>query len=401
MILAHQIDTIIADAITRRIFPGAVVLIVRQGQIRHYTAYGSTMYDAAGSRPVQRETIYDIASLTKVFTATAALRLADAGLLDLSAPAATYLPELQAAGIAVSHLLTHTSGLDIRLSTLRESGRDGLLAAAYGAALLRPPGTAVAYTNVNSLLLGEIVARLHGAPLDIALRELLIEPLGLRDTQFCPPAALLPRIAPTEIDEGWRGGLVHGSVHDESAHALGGVAGHAGLFSTAADLCWFCQAWLDGRPPTTDHRPPTEDRRQETGDKETGRQGDETGAQSAMDEDSRQEAQAAHLVTLSSCHLVTPLLRPETIALATTNHTQTLNLGCGLGWMLDRPSFMGSSPPGTFGHTGFTGPALVLVPDQQLIVVVLSNRVYPQRRPPEHHHVTVAVVEAAMSEVTR
>ncbi len=91
----------------------------------------------------------------------------------------------------------------------------------------------MAYTNVNSLLLGEIVARLHGAPLDIALRELVIEPLGLRDTQFCPPAALLPRIAPTEIDEGWRGGLVHGSVHDESAHALGGVAGHAGLFSTA------------------------------------------------------------------------------------------------------------------------------------------------------------------------
>src|SRR5206468_12972222 len=92
--------------------------------------------------------------------------------------------------------------------------------------------------------LGEIVERLGGEPLDQALGALVIEPLGLRDTRFCPPAAARPRIAPTEIDEGWRGGLVHGSVHDESAHALGGVAGHAGLFSTAADLYVFCRMWL-------------------------------------------------------------------------------------------------------------------------------------------------------------
>jgi serine-type D-Ala-D-Ala carboxypeptidase len=366
MSLAHQIDTIVQDAIGRQIFPGAVVLVARASEISHFAAYGSTMYAAPGSRPVARDTMYDVASLTKVFTATAALRLVDQGRLDLRAPAAHYLPELRAGGVAVFHLLTHTSGLDIRLSALREAGRDGLLAAVYAVEPAGPPGTTVAYTNVNSLLLGEIVARLYGQPLDTALRALVSAPLGLHDTQYCPPATLLPRIAPTEVDQSWRGGLVHGSVHDESAHALGGVAGHAGLFSTAEDLYVFCRMWLE----------------------ETGRQGkNETGRQTP--------ASAACLpVSLSPC-----LLRPGTIALATTNQTRELNLACGLGWMLDRPNFMGQAPAGSFGHTGFTGPALVIVPREQLIVVVLSNRVYPRRRPPpfEHHAVTAAIVEAALS----
>jgi CubicO group peptidase (beta-lactamase class C family) len=376
MTLTHQIDTIVQGAIDRRIFPGAVVLVARGVDVCHFAAYGSTMYGAPGSRPVARDIIYDVASLTKMFTATAALRLADQGRLDLHAPAALYLPELCATSVAVLHLLTHTSGLDIRLSALREAGRDGVLAAVYAAAPMHLPGTVVAYTNVNSLLLGEIVARLYGEPLDRALHALVSRPLGLRDTLFRPTATLLPRIAPTEIDVTWRGGLVHGSVHDESTHALGGVAGHAGLFSTAEDLYRFCLMWLgDDRRPTTDQRPTTQ---HGSGDP----------------------------VTLSPCHLVTlspsahdQILYPETIALATTNHTHDLNLACGLGWMLDRPNFMGHAPAGSFGHTGFTGPALVVVPREQLIVVVLSNRVYPQRRPPpfEHHTVTAAIVDAALS----
>jgi CubicO group peptidase (beta-lactamase class C family) len=372
MTLTNEIDTIIQDAIDRHIFPGAVVLVARGGEIRHFAAYGTTMYDAPGSGPVARDTIYDVASLTKVFTATAVLRLADAGQLDLHAPAADYLPELRAPGIAVFHLLTHTSGLDIRLSTLRESGREGVLTAAYAAAPIRPPGAAVAYTNVNSLLLGEIVARLHGQPLDTALHTLVIDPLGLCDTRFCPPAELLPRIAPTEIDESWRGGLVHGSVHDESAHALGGVAGHAGLFSTAADLYRFCGMWLlavsSQQSAVSSQRPEdylaTADWRLPTGD----------------------------------CRLATgeSFLTEETARLATTNHTRGLNMGCGLGWMIDRPNFMGGAPAGTFGHTGFTGPALVVAPQERLIVVVLSNRVYPQRGPPEHHTAIAAIVGAAL-----
>jgi CubicO group peptidase (beta-lactamase class C family) len=367
MTLAHEIDIIVQGAIDGRIFPGAVVLVAQGAELRHFAAYGSTMYDAPGSRLVARDTIYDVASLTKVFTATAALRLAEEGRLDLYAPAAAYLPELRAADVAVFHLLTHTSGLDIRLSALRAAGREGVLAAVYAAAPAHPPGAIVAYTNVNSLLLGEIVARLCGEPLDAALDALVSEPLGLRDTRFRPPAALLSRIAPTEIDTTWRGGLVHGSVHDESAYALGGVAGHAGLFSTAEDLYQFCRIWLDSRPTTNDQRPLAEHDRNDP-------------------------------VALSSS-VYERILHRETIALAITNHTSKLNLACGLGWMLDRPNFMGRAPAGSFGHTGFTGPALVVVPSEGLIVVVLSNRVYPQRRPPpfQHHVVTAALVDAALS----
>ena len=245
MRLADEIDAIVADAIERHIFPGAVVMIAQSAEVLHYAAYGTTMYADPGSQPVQLDTIYDIASLTKMFTATAALRMSDAGKLDLAVPVASYLPEFRAPDVLIRHLLTHTSGLDIRLSALRHAGRAGMLDAVYRAIPIHPPGSTVAYTNVNSLLLGEIVAHLHGAPLDAALRELVIDPLGLHDTLFRPPPALLPRIAPTERDQEWRGALVHGSVHDESTHALGGVAGHAGLFSTAADLHVFCRMWLD------------------------------------------------------------------------------------------------------------------------------------------------------------
>jgi CubicO group peptidase (beta-lactamase class C family) len=372
MLLADQIDAIVADAIERRVFPGAVVLIACGVEVLHQAAYGTTMYGDSGSWPVRLDTIYDVASLTKMFTATAALGLIDAGNLDLNAPVAAYLPEFQAPDVTIWHLLTHTSGLDIRLSALRHAGPAGMLEAAFRAAPSHQPGTRVAYTNVNSLLLGEIVARRHGAPLDRALREMVIDPLGLRDTLFCPPAALRPRIAPTELDQEWRGALVHGSVHDESTHALGGVAGHAGLFSTAADMYAFCRAWLSFDDGPLD-----------------GAQG----RRRTMDDGPRR---ASH--RLSSI-VYRPLLKPEMVALATTNQTPRLNAACGLGWMLDRPNFMGDAPAGTFGHTGFTGPAIVGVPERRLIVVLLSNRVYPRRRAFEHHPVTAAIVRAALTSV--
>jgi CubicO group peptidase (beta-lactamase class C family) len=364
MRLADQIDTIVADAIERRIFPGAVVLIAQGAEVLHLAAYGTTMYADPGSQPVQLDTIYDIASLTKMFTATAALRLSDAGKLDLGAPVAIYLPEFRAPEVAIRHLLTHTSGLDIRLSALRHAGRAGMLDAVYHTAPLHPPGSTVAYTNVNTLLLGEVVARLHGAPLDIALRDLVIDPLELHDTLFRPPPALQRRIAPTERDEEWRGALVHGSVHDESTHALGGVAGHAGLFSTAADLYAFCRAWLfeDDRRSTIDDWPHHNDNR----------------PLSIVDR---------------------PFLQPETASLATANHTAGLHAACGLGWMLDRPNFMGAAPIGSFGHTGFTGPAMIVVPGRRLIVVLLSNRVYPRRRAFEHHLVTAVILRAALANI--
>jgi len=356
MSLALAIDTIVADAIERRIFPGAAVLIAQGPEVLHQAAYGTTMYADPGSQPVQSDTIYDIASLTKMFTATAALRLSDAGKLDLDAPVASYLSEFRTPDVTIRHLLTHTSGLAIRLSALRYAGRAGMLDAVYHTAPIHPPGATVAYTNVNSLLLGEIVARLHGTQLDSALHELVIDWLGLHDTLFRPPPALLGRIAPTERDEEWRGVLVHGIVHDESAYTLGGVAGHAGLFSTAADLSMFCLAWIEA---------------------------------------------------IADCRLQfvdwagnsAPFLRSDTARLAIGNHTVGLQAACGLGWMLDRPNFMGAAPPGSFGHTGFTGPAMIVVPGCRLIVVLLSNRVYPRRRAFEHHLVTAAILRAALANV--
>lgn len=361
MTLSGKIGAIIAGAIEQRIAPGGVVLVALGGHIVHYAAYGSTMYDGEQSRPVEVGTIYDIASLTKMFTATAALRLHDQGALDLEAPVECYIPEITARGIRVEHLLTHTSGLDIRLSALRHLEKEGLLRAAYAAKPLHDPGARVAYTNVNSLLLGEIVARRSGLQLEAAIGGLVIRPLALRETRFRPPERLRERIAPTEVDEDWRGGLVHGTVHDESAHALGGVAGHAGLFSTAADLYAFCAAWLD---PIVDLGFSIVDRPSQS-----------------KSEDSKSK-----------------LLHRETARRATTNQTAHLGLGCGLGWMMDRPSFMGAAPAGSFGHTGFTGPAIVVEPRREVVVVVLSNRVYPRRSPPAHHAVTAAIVDVALAE---
>ncbi|NOK60507.1 MAG: serine hydrolase [Chloroflexi bacterium AL-W] len=352
MALKTTINKIIDTSIDTQVFPGAVVLVAKGDTILYHHAYGATMYEDDGSVPVHLDTIYDIASLTKVFTATAALRLVDAGMLDLYAPIQTYLPDVQAPNITVLHLLTHTSGLDIRLSSLRELDGEGLLDVVYQTEPCYPPGTVVAYTNVNSLLLGEIVRHLVDTTLDQAIERLVLTPLGLSDTCFCPPLALQSRIAPTEIDPDWRGQLVHGSVHDESTHALGGVAGHAGLFSTASDLYRFCQVWLaDG-------------------------QHDECVGRSQI--------------------LDSAFLCRETKALACTNHTPGLALSCGLGWMLDRPNFMGNAPEGSFGHTGFTGPAMVIVPHYHLIVVVLCNRVYPRRSTPDHHAVIASIVETAI-----
>ena len=341
------IDAIMTGAIDGRIFPGAVVLVARDAEILHVAAYGTMTYDPPGNDPVTPATIYDIASLTKMFTATAALHLYDKGNIDLAAPVQAYLPRFRARDVTVWHLLTHTSGLDLRLSTLRHAGREGLLAAVYDTLPALSPGSSVAYTNINSFLLGEIVAAVYGQPLDRAIDELVCRPLKLQHTGFRPDSALIARIAPTEFDGEWRRCLVHGVVHDESAYALGGVAGHAGLFSTARDLWTFCHAWL---PAGSDHHPAS-------------------------------------------------LLNPTTLTMAITNQTPGLTQACGLGWMIDRPNFMGPTPRGSYGHTGFTGPALVIVPRDRLIIIVLSNRVHPQRSAPRHHAVTAAIVTAALDSI--
>lgn len=343
MTLHATIASTIHQAIERRIFPGAVVLIARDGQIAHRAAYGTTCYSDPGTRPIATDDIFDIASLTKMFTATAALRLIEAGALALDAPLAELLPGYPQRGITIWHLLTHTSGIDIRLSALRELPPEQIRQAIYHTRPQRAPGEAVAYSNVNTLLLGDLVAHLTRAPLERAIAQLVLQPLVLRETMFRPPAALRPRIVPTEVDANWRGGLVHGHVHDESAYALGGVAGHAGLFSTASDLLDFCHAWLmasEGQPSS--------------------------------------------------------ILGSAIAQQATASQTPQHAMACGLGWMMDRTNFMGAAPRGSFGHTGFTGTAMVVVPQRHTVAIMLTNRVYPQRTPAAHHAVCAALVDLAL-----
>lgn len=349
------LDSIIQEAIAQRILPGAVVLVAQDGKIQHFAAYGSTMYTDLGSQPVTLETIYDLASLTKIFTATAALRLFDAKLLALDAPVAYYLANFQASSLTVRQLLTHTSGLKVRLSTLCKQSAAEIKATVWAAKAPPDSGESVEYSNCNSLLLGEIVAAIMQQPLDRALKELVCQPLQLQQTLFCPPEALWPSIAPTEWDHTWRERLIQGTVHDESTHALGGVAGHAGLFSVAPDLWTFGQMWLDGGYVTTQK---------------------------------------------------VSLLREETVALATQNQTAHLPRGatsphCGLGWMLEHPTAMQGLPSTTYGHTGFTGPVVALLPPLRLLVVILSNRTYPLRTvPPNHHALTAKVLRTAHRELT-
>lgn len=352
-----HIADVLADAIERRLFPGAVVLVAHRGNIIHLAAYGTTMDNDPGSQPVTTDTIYDVASLTKMFTATAALQLYDKGLLDLDAPAASYLPGLRASGVLVRHLLTHTSGLSLRLSSLRDYSPEDIRAAIYALEPAEQPGTRVAYVNVNTLILGDIVARIAGKPLDVALSNLILNPLDMQTTCFCPPESWLARTAPTEIDAAWRARLVQGEVHDESTWALGGVAGHAGLFSTAQDIWRFMQMWLDSA--SADASSPTSGIR---------------------------------------------LLRPETVAQATRVQTAGLLLPteglafhCGLGWMKEHPIIMANAPADTYGHTGFTGPTMVVVPSYALCLVILSNRIYPRRGPATHHEVTAQLVRTALA----
>jgi CubicO group peptidase (beta-lactamase class C family) len=340
-----RVAEIVEGAIHERIFPGAVVLVARDAQLLHLASYGSTMYDDPGSAPVALDALFDIASITKIVTATAALRLIDAGQLDIDAPLACYLPQLRAKDLRLRHLLTHSSGLDLRLSALREHGRDGVLEAVYAAEPVHPPGQHVAYTNVNSLLLGELLARVTGQPLDVYLRHTLLEPLGMHETSFRPPAALLPRIVPTEHCD-WRKTLVRGLVHDESAYALGGVAGHAGLFSSARDLWRFGRMWLNG------------------------------GA-------------------LDGRRYLSRALADEATRVQTAQLEVASGLRCGLGWMLERPAFMGANAQGSYGHTGFTGPILLVQPQGALIAVLLCNRTYPRRHSARTHDLMARLVDLA------
>jgi CubicO group peptidase (beta-lactamase class C family) len=350
---------VLEKAIAEKAFPGATLAVGYRGTFS-VRAFGKLSYDAraAATNP---STSYDIASLTKVVVTTVlAEKLAEgdfAAALELDAPVARYLPEWASGQnaewrrkVTVRHLLTHTSGLPPFKEYWRTSkGKQNTLSKIFAEPLEYEPGTKEVYSDLGIILMAEIIERLTGRMLDDLARSYIFSPLGMKDTMFRPPKKLWPQIAPTEIDNNLRHRLVQGEVHDENAFAIGGVSGHAGLFSTAPDLAAFCQMLLNG-----------------------------------------------------GVYAHERILRRATIAQFTA--PQPLSGGTRtLGWAV--PTEGGSSghyfSTHSFGHTGFTGTSIWIDPDRQLFVVLLTNRVHPTRENTKIQQVRPALHDAVMKAFTK
>ncbi len=314
--------------------PGAVALVARHGHVLFHQAFGWAQ-QVPEREPMRLETRFDVASLTKVVATTPAiLLLVEEGVLRLQDRVVHHLPEFaadEAAGererVELRHLLTHCSGLPAwrPFYTAGESLSERM-AALYATPLVHPVGRHFVYSDVGFLLLGEIVRRAAGMPLDEFCRRRLFEPLGMHNTGFCPPPGDAARCAATEIYDGV---VTRGRVHDENAAALGGVCGHAGLFSTAADLARYCQMLLNGG---------------EYGGKR--------------------------------------LLSPLSVRLMLSPQSPCLGSARGLGFDLHSAyaSIRGDLlPTGSGGHSGFTGTSLWIDRDLGLFIVLLTNAVHPDR----------------------
>lgn len=335
--MSRAIDRVIEQAIEEGQFPGAVVLVASHGRIVKLSAYGyGYLYADAETRLAQpvrmtEDTVFDLASITKTFTSVAVMRLVEQGALDLDAPAARYLPEFAANGkqdVTIRQLLTHTSGLSAGFTgDRRRDTPEQRWQALYEQELQAPPGEKYIYSDLGPIALGRIVEIVSGTTLDRFLAREVIGPLGMWDTTYNPPSSWRTRIAATECQPPEKRGTLRGQVHDGNAWALGGVAGHAGLFSTASDLARFGQMMLNG--------------------------GELDGVE---------------------------ILTPETVATMTRPQEPSGSGGyVGLIWELNEPWYMGEmASPTTFGHTGYTGTSIVVSPERKLVVVLLTNRLHPQ-----------------------
>jgi len=321
------VDDVARDALQSGEIPGIVVLVGRHDEILLHRAWGfRRVYPDA--QPMAVDTIFDIASLTKPLgTSLAVMSLVERGAIKLDAPVGRYLTEFKRAHfnqVTIQRLLTHSAGFPaipppgvVHASTADTMRAFARLPFDY------PPGSGTQYSDISFIVLGEVVRRVSGQPLDRYLDRIVFKPLGLRDTTFRPPAAWRDRIAPTE----WANGqMLVGEVHDPRARMLGGVAGHAGMFSTAADLARICRMLVDGGT--------LEGRR---------------------------------------------ILKSETVR---TMWTRTSD-GSGsraLGWDVSSVyarSMLPFFPPESVIHTGFTGTSVMIDPESQTAVVFLSSRLLP------------------------
>ena len=324
----EAIDAAIERAIAADKAPGAVVRLVSGGAV-YQKSYGAKSVEPE-SLPMTSDTIFDGASLTKVIATTpAVMLLVERGRLRLDDKVDRWIPGFEVHGkgvVTVRHLLTHTSGLRPGLSAKPAwNGVAKAIDLARAERLTTQPDTQFRYSDINFILLGEIVRLASGQPLDEFTAKHIYRPLGMRDTGFMPPLAKRSRIAPTERVDGT---ILHGVVHDPTARRMGGIAGHAGLFTTAADLSRFAHMMLNG--------------------------GQFNGRR---------------------------LFKDETVRLMTSIHTpEGMKARRGLGWDIDSPY---SSPRGNhfavggYGHTGWTGGSLWIDPATRTIVILMTSRTHP------------------------
>jgi CubicO group peptidase (beta-lactamase class C family) len=321
---------ILEEAIATNAFPGASFSITHKEQI-HLAALGNFTYDANSSR-VAEHTIFDLASLTKVVaTTTTAMILYERGILHLEIALADLVPEFVQAvpndarrtRVTLRMLLAHSSGLPAYEKLfLHHRTRNALLDAAFEVPLTADPGSRAEYSDIGFILLGVALERLAGQPLDTFCQREVFAPLKMTYAFFNPPKPLHSSIPPTVDDTAFRHRIIQGEVNDENAGVLGGVAGHAGLFSNAHDLALFAQTMLRGG---------------------------------------------------------SPIVHPETVALFTPRESSPAGTSRALGW--DTPSYPSQSgtllSPRAFGHLGYTGTSLWIDPERQLAVALLTNRTWP------------------------
>jgi CubicO group peptidase (beta-lactamase class C family) len=327
--------------LTVPLYSGAVSVLGHDGVVvnRHNVGYALRYADGAGTElpedqkvPMRNDTIFDMASVSKLFTSITVMQLVEAGKVDIEEPVGTYLPEFGVngkEGITVRELLTHTSGL-VSWIPLWSAYPDipSRIKAVMDIAPKNPPGTVYEYSDLNLITLGVMVERLTGKKLDQVVADRITKPLGMVDTGYNPPASKLDRIAATEYEASPPRGMVRGSVHDENAWSLGGVAGHAGVFSTAGDMAILAQTVLNG--------------------------GTYKGKR---------------------------VLRPETVTTMLDNYNGAFpDHDHGLGFELNQMWYMGGlAGPHTAGHTGFTGTVIVIDPASRSFAILLTNRVHPSR----------------------
>ncbi len=353
-----QAFAVLRKAIADHVFPAASVAVTHQGKLVALRAFGRFTYEPDSSEATTAS-IFDIASLSKVVATTGmAMVLYERGLLDLEMPVAAVVPEFTAPEFAANDprrrevtlqmLLAHASGLPAYEKLFsRAPTRDDLLHAAFATPLTANPGARAEYSDIGFIILGAALERIADEPLDLFCQREIFGPLGMAHTTFNPHLAWRPSIPPTADDQSFRARIIQGEVQDENASVLGGVAGHAGVFATAADLANLANTLLNG-----------------------GR----------------------------------PILRPETLALFTHREPAPPGTSHALGW--DTPSPPSQSgkyfSPESYGHLGYTGTSLWIDPTRQLSVTLLTNRTWPDCKNqaikevrPQFHDAVIEALEAS------